>query len=126
MAPTVVGEEQQSASANANWGFGGRWLTGMYGLPLRSLLLEQIEQLPRHQRAGIGLLHRSSLADDIFGRVWPLDTLISRRGPPVFYLLYLRVEERIFRLAGFGGFGEELVCVCGEGGRHGRIYRRES
>lgn len=49
----------------------------MNGLALSDALLHQVEELPRHDRAGVELLLGPTLGDNIGGTVGALDALVS-------------------------------------------------
>lgn len=84
----------------------------MNWLALCSPLLEEVEEFPCHQRAGVCLLKSAALAHDIFSRVWSLDAFVAWLRPPVLDGLYLLFEEGILGLSSFGCFGEELEGVA--------------
>jgi hypothetical protein len=97
----------------------------MYWLALGCALLQQVEQLARHQRAGVRLLQRTTLAHDILCRVRALDAVVARRRPPVLHSLHLLVEERILSRPGLCCFREQLERVAGQRCRHGWVDRLE-
>ena len=86
-------------------------LTRMNRLPLVCPLIQQIEQFPRHQRAGVCLLQRPALAHDVLGGVWSLDALIPRGVPPRLDIANLLFIEGVFRSTSLVSGREQLVRV---------------
>lgn len=99
--------------------------TCMYRCPLRFPRLQQVKELPGHQRAWICLLESASFADYIFRRVWPLDTLISSSFPPVSHVLYLLLVKGVFTRSWLIGFGEQLKAIGGQCVRDRRLHGPE-
>lgn len=94
-------------------------LTGVHWLTSRRPFFQQIEQFPRHQRAGICLLQRAPLAHDVRRGVGPLDALVTRGIPPCLHIANLLFEKRILSGARLVCGRQELECV----GRQCRGHR---
>lgn len=88
-------------------------LTGVDGLALGLALLNEVEELLSHDRAGILNLLRAALGGDISSAVGTLDALITRRRPPGLDLLDSSLVQTVLSLANLLRLGEKLEGIGG-------------